>query len=332
MLERLRRDVQHTLRTTTVSIGLAALAPGQADADTLQEQADAALSEAKRRGRNTVVTFDEIRESASILPSAKAQALRRLLVDGQVGVAFQPIWDVNRGEILAFEALTRPAAHYGFSGPQEAFDIAEKIGRSHDLDALCRDAILRRALELPHDALLFLNVSPQTLDLDLLAGTALVDAVVAAGLTPGRVVIELTERSMARLDVVVREATRLRGLGFRLALDDTGAGNAGLEMLSQLPVDYVKIDRAVLVNALGDKTARAVLAGIIAIARETDTYVIAEGIENAAMLALARRVGVQDGDAPTGVQGAQGYLLGRPSESIPAPTAVDHYRTHISAA
>jgi len=332
MLERLRRDVHRTLRTTTISVGLAALTPGQADADTLQEQADAALSEAKRRGRNTVATFDEIRESASILSSTKAQALRRLLVDGQVGVAFQPIWDVNRGEILAFEALTRPAAHYGFNGPQEAFDIAEKIGRAHDLDALCRGAILRRASELPANALLFLNVSPQTLDLDLLAGTALVDAVVAAGLTPERVALELTKRSMARMDVVIREATRLRGLGFRLALDDTGAGNAGLEVLSQLPVDYVKIDRAVLVKALEDKTARAVLAGIIAIARETDTYVIAEGIEDNAMLALARRVGVPDGVAPTGVQGVQGYLLGRPSESIPAPTTVDHYRTHISAA
>jgi diguanylate cyclase (GGDEF)-like protein len=318
MLERLRRDVHRTLRTTTISVGLAALTPGQADADTLQEQAAAALSEAKRRGRNTVATFDEIRESASILSSSKAQALRRLLVDGQVGVAFQPIWDVNRGEILAFEALTRPAAHYGFNGPQEAFDIAEKIGRAHDLDALCRGAILHRASELPANALLFLNVSPQTLDLDLLAGTTLVDAVVAAGLTPERVALELTERSMARMDVVIREAT--------------GAGNAGLEVLSQLPVDYVKIDRAVLVKALDDKTARAVLAGIIAIARETNTYVIAEGIEDSAMLALARRVGAPDGDTPTGVQGVQGYLLGRPSESIPAPTTVDHYRTHISAA
>jgi EAL domain-containing protein (putative c-di-GMP-specific phosphodiesterase class I) len=128
------------------------------------------------------------------------------------------------------------------------------------------------------------------------------------------------------------ESPQLRGLGFRLALDDTGAGNAGLEMLSQLPVDYVKIDRAVLVKALDDKTARAVLAGIIAIARETDTYVIAEGIEDSAMLTLARRVGSPNSDTPTGIQGMQGYLLGRPSESIPAPTAVNHYRTHINAA
>jgi len=332
VLERLRRDVQRNLCTTTVSIGLALLTPGETDVATLQEQAAAALYEAKRRGRNTVVTFEEIRESASILSSAKAQALRRVLIDGHVGVVFQPIWDVARGEILAFEALARPAAHYGFEGPQEAFDIAERIGRAHDLDAVCRNAILDRAGELPPDALLFLNLSPQTLDLDVLAGTALVDAVRAAGLRPERVVLELTERSMARLAVVVREATRLRGLGFKLALDDTGAGNAGLEMLSQLPVDFVKIDRAVVVKALSDRAARAVLAGIIAIARETDTYVIAEGIEDTAMLNLARQAGVPNGAALMGVQGVQGYLLGRPSETILAPAAADRYRTRISAA
>jgi len=332
VLERLRGDVQRNLCATTVSVGVATLMPDETGADTLQEQADAALCEAKRRGRNAVVTFEEIRESASILSSATAHALRHLLVERRVAVAFQPIWDVNRGEILAFEALTRPDPHYGFAGPQEAFDTAERIGRAHDLDALCRAAILSRAAELPPDALLFLNISPQTLDLDLLAGAALVDAVAAAGLTPARVVLELTERSMARLSVVVREATRLRALGFKLALDDTGAGNAGLEMLSQLPVDYVKIDRAVLVKALGDKAARAVLAGIIAIAREMDTYVIAEGIEDMALLDLARHAGVPNGDRPTGVQGVQGYLLGRPSETIPAPAAVDGYCTHINAA
>ncbi len=130
-------------------------------------------------------------------------------------------------KLLAFEALTRPAPHYGFVGPQEAFDIAEQIGRAHDLDALCCTAILARAAELPPTALLFLNISPRTLDLDTFAGTALVDAVTAAGLSPARVVLELTERSMTSLDIVVREAARLRALGFKLALDDTARATPG---------------------------------------------------------------------------------------------------------
>ena len=59
---------------------------------------------------------------------------------------------------------TRPATHYGFSGPQEVFDTAERLGRAHALDTICRAAILARAASLPPDALLFLNVSPQTLE------------------------------------------------------------------------------------------------------------------------------------------------------------------------
>jgi len=127
VLERLRRDVQRHLCVTTVSIGVAALVPGQGDPTTLQEQADAALYEAKRHGRNTIVAFEEIRASASILPPAKAQALRCLLAEGGVSVVFQPIWDIDRGAILAFEALTRPAPHYGFAGPRRRLTSRSRL-------------------------------------------------------------------------------------------------------------------------------------------------------------------------------------------------------------
>ena len=78
-------------------------------------------------------------------------------------------------------------------------------------------------------------MNPQSLAHDSLAGNQLVDAVRAVGLRARAVVLEITERSNARLDHVVADATRLRRLGFQLALDDVGAGNAGLEMLRELP-------------------------------------------------------------------------------------------------
>ena len=91
------------------------------------------------------------------------------------------------------------------------------------------------ASELPDGALLFLNVSPQTLEHDGLAGDSLVLAVRGAGYEPHQVVLEITERTDARKELLLPEAARLRRLGFKLALDDVGAGNAGLEMLSALP-------------------------------------------------------------------------------------------------
>src|SRR6202022_1579816 len=135
---------------------------------------------------NTVVTYEDIRESVSLIAPAKVHALHRLLSERRVNVAFQPIWDIGPDRILAFEALPRPPVDYGFSGPQEAFDIAEKIGRAHELDYLCAHAILARAGELPADALLFLNLTPQTLDHEVLTGAVLLEAVFAAGLTPER--------------------------------------------------------------------------------------------------------------------------------------------------
>ncbi len=305
-LERLREDVRRLLGVT-VSIGIAHTGPDELTIESFQAQATVALQEAKNRGRNRVVTFKAIESEASFVPPAKVQAVRRLLSERKLTVAFQPIWNMATGKVLAFEALTRPDASYGFSGPQEVFDIAEQMGRAHELDAICVEKILARAAELPPDALLFLNLTPQSLVHDLLTGATLLEAVVSAGLEPSRVVLEITERSIVKLGEVVQKARFLRLLGFRVALDDAGAGNAGLEMLSQLSVDFVKIDRAVVVNALTDRAVRSVFAGITTIARESQIPVVAEGIENAEMLDFVQQAGVHY---------AQGYLLGRPSETI----------------
>ena len=235
--------------------------------------------------------------------------------------AYQPIWLADASAVLGFEGLARPAPDRGINGPGEAFDVAGSIGRSVELDDLCRRAVLAGAADLPPDALLFVNVAPQSLDGQRLAGDALAAEVRAAGLEPERVVLEITERFDGRIDRIVAEATRLRALGFKLALDDVGAGNSGLQMMRELELDFVKIDRMVLVRAVTDVTARAVLVSVIAFARETGTFVIAEGIEDDEMLALARWPRPAEADL-LGAQGLQGYLLGRPGAlDAPEPRA-----------
>jgi EAL domain-containing protein (putative c-di-GMP-specific phosphodiesterase class I) len=260
------------------------------------------------------VTFGDIRDNAAVVSTAKILAVRRLLAERRLSMLFQPIWRLDRGVILGYEALARPDEDYGLDGPREAFDIAERIGRAPELDALCREAILAHAGELPAEALLFVNLSPQSLDHPLLGGETLVEAVTAAGLTPSRIVLEITERSLARPAVVSRETKRLRDLGFRIALDDVGMGNTGLEMLRLVRADYLKIDRAVLVGALVDTTARSVLAAILAFAREAGTFVIAEGVETEEMLDFVNETGRSKPDRHA--HAVQGYLTGRPSPSM----------------
>ena len=88
-------------------------------------------------------------------------------------------------------------------------------------------------------------------------------------------------------------------------------------MLSKLPVDFVKIDRMITVNAVSDVGARGVLAGITAIARAIGAYVIAEGIEDEQMLRTVCSSELGEATRSTGLNGVQGYLLGRPSEAVP---------------
>jgi EAL domain-containing protein (putative c-di-GMP-specific phosphodiesterase class I) len=196
------------------------------------------------------------------------------------------------------------------------FTVAEKIGRAHELDAVCRSATLARAHEIPEGILLFLNVNPQSLTHGDLGGDRLLRTVAAAGLDPSQVVLEITERSEARLSQVVADATRLRSLGFRIALDDVGAGNAGLEMLRELTVDFVKIDNSIIAAALEDVHAQAVLLAIIAYAGRAGAYVIAEGIESEQMLTFVQRADELRLVNGPPIKGGQGYLLGRPNPDI----------------
>ena len=316
-LERVREAAATRLGDATVSIGFASGVASPSEPESPWERADAALYEAKRRGGDAVVGASELDAAATpVVTIDKARALRRLLAEGRVEAALQPIWDLERGEIMSVEALARPLDLHGLDGPGEAFEVADRLGRAHELDALCRAAALRRAADLPDGAVLFLNVAPQTLERGALADDALLREVRAAGLSPERVVLEVTERSEARLPAVMAEAARLRELGFGVALDDVGSGNAGLEMLRELAVDYVKIDRGVVQAAPSDRGARAVLLAIVTFAREVGAYVIAEGIETQDLLAFVASEARLHEDAEARVRGAQGYLLGRPEAAI----------------
>jgi diguanylate cyclase (GGDEF)-like protein len=309
-----------------VSMGASVLRPGVA-AETLRAEADVTLYEAKRRGGNRAVHFDEIQARVTVTTSQTKDTVRRLIDEGSISTVFQPIWDFESESLLGMEALTRPDPAHGLSGPAEAFDVAEQLGRVHQLDVLCVNSALRAAPELMAGVLLFVNLSPLTLDLDAEGNDWLRQAVEDAGLEPQQVVVEVTERFGGRTASVVRCLQRLRLQGFKIAVDDVGTGNAGLEMLRQLDAEFVKIDRSIVVAAAIEPGARAVLIAIATFARQTGAFVIAEGIEDDDILEFVRGIDHHGLAAATTIQGGQGFGLGRPSALIspPAPEALsDH--------
>jgi diguanylate cyclase (GGDEF)-like protein len=307
LMERFR--VLASLTGATVSIGLAQLDPGD-DTEILREKADSTLYTAKRRGRNAVCTFSGDNAEQKVVTQSKIQAVRDLLRDDRIDMAFQPVLESGANSIIGYEALARIPDGYDLDGPAEAFEIAERIGHCHDLDLLCIREGLNQAGYLTAGQTLFLNISPRTFEYAGFSAAAIANLVLEAGLKPEQVCFEITENSAVSVEVVQREARALKDCGFRIALDDVGAGASGLEMMRHLGVDFVKIDRSVLLSALEKGPGRGVLLAIIVFASESGAFVIAEGIETPEMLAVIQ----ETNKGPFVVQGIQGFILGGPKE------------------
>jgi EAL domain-containing protein (putative c-di-GMP-specific phosphodiesterase class I) len=305
----------HRLSRAGVPLRTAAgsLQPGQ-DAAALRADVQAALESAPCSGPPAIT--DPIGELVTVAPD-RATALDHVLRTGDLTCHYQPIWHLASGDLLAVEALARVSAEHGFAGPSQAFDVAERTGRVHELDTLCVTRALEGAVKLPRGAVLFVNLAPQTLDRDSDGDTWLADAVERSPLDASQVIIEVTERVGARIEPVLRSIQHLRAAGLRIALDDVGAGNSGLEMLRRVRPDFVKIDRTVVVEARHDAGARAVLAAITAFAAQTGAYVIAEGIEDDEVLDLVRDADGTMGHRAPRIDGGQGYRLGRPAPVMP---------------
>jgi EAL domain-containing protein (putative c-di-GMP-specific phosphodiesterase class I) len=162
------------------------------------------------------------------------------------------------------------------------------------------------------------NVCPTTIDLDVDGNDWLLDAARRAGIPPERIVIEVTERSGARTASLIKTLARIRSQGFKLALDDVGSGNSGLATLREVAVEFVKIDRSIVLAAPTEPGARGILMAMATYARQTGAFVIAEGIEDAEVLAFLRRIGRNDLQQNAIIQGGQGFGLGRPAAGAPA--------------
>ncbi len=302
----------HGIRT---SIGVSTVRPG-IKGEVVHSEALEAMREARRRGGGGVVHFDELRGVVSVVAPDKAEAVRRLMNEEGLTTVFQPIWDFSTKQVMAYEALTRPDPRYGLEGPAEAFDIAQQMGQVHRLDEICvRNAFLTSGGISP-DQLLFVNLTPQTLDIDASREKWVQEAAHVSNRSPDQIVIEVTERFGGRGARVMQRLQTMKEQGFKIAIDDVGTGNSGLEMLGKINADFIKIDRSIVADAPVDASARALITAMALFAEQTGTFVIAEGIEDTGTLEYLRSLAEPTLGIPTIVNGGQGYGLGRPSVEV----------------
>jgi EAL domain-containing protein (putative c-di-GMP-specific phosphodiesterase class I) len=164
--------------------------------------------------------------------------------------------------------------------------------------------VASHANELGPNQYLAANLSPRTMETDQFHAADLVALFRDHGVTPDRVVLELTERETVEDMARLRESiASCRAAGFRLAADDVGAGNAGLRLLSQIRFDIVKIDLSLVQVGVLEESSRAVLRALRDLADRWGAKIIAEGVETPSQLEVVRGLGIS---------AVQGYLVGRP--------------------
>jgi diguanylate cyclase (GGDEF)-like protein len=329
-LGRLQRELRDSLMGATVSIGYVNLSGPELVAGSY-DLADAALYEAKRGGRNQTVCFRDSGTVMNVFSPAKGDVVRKMIAEELVTTVFQPIWDMESNRPLGFEALMRPNPGVGLVGPQEAFDVAERIRQLPELNRVCARSALSSSANLPAGSVIFLNYSPTALLHPSFDPVEFVAMVRAAGLRPEQVVVEVSERRIDDVAAVVERAKALRALGIGIALDNIGSGHMGLTIMTKLRLDFVKLDRELVSKAIESTEARGVLAGLIAIARETGSYLIAEGIETRHMLDFVSKAHIPLESAFAGVRGVQGYELGKPEAGRIDPQSLQDRHEYLQS-
>jgi diguanylate cyclase (GGDEF)-like protein len=276
-------------------------------------QADAALYRGKRAGRTVVTIYEPEKDHGHVDEGMRAElssAISAVIEAGTLTPVYQPIVDLNSGRVIGYEGLVRVPKQSTFAHAGALFDAAEVAGRVSDLDRAALDIVLRGARDMDESVTLSVNVSPRTLESAEFSANAFLAIIRRHGMSPARIVLELTEREAIRDPERLRKA--LLGVqiaGVRVAADDVGAGNAGLRLLSQFQFDVVKIDLS-LVQRGGDDKTNSVLRSIVEMADRLGARTVAEGVETSAQLRTARRLGINAG---------QGYLLGRPGPDRDLP-------------
>jgi EAL domain-containing protein (putative c-di-GMP-specific phosphodiesterase class I) len=286
-------------------------APGRGlDRNDLVAQAEHALHESKRAGRTLIRAYDALQRGPldDLAVRRAPMSVVKVLRDASLNPVYQPIVEVASGRVVGFEGLVRPTPASGFDDPGSMFEAAEATGRTADLDRLCVETLLSGATTLAPDQTLSINLSPRTLEAPEFSVATLVRLLAMHGFDPHRVIFELTERqAVTDIEALRRHLTACQAAGFRIAVDDVGAGNAGLRLLSQLHFDKVKIDLSLVQAGAQREASLEVLRSLSQLAARWGATAVAEGVETAGQLRIVRDLGLAE---------VQGYLVGPPRASV----------------
>jgi len=241
--------------------------------------------------------------NAKIESRNRAKHFLDLVLAEDVTALYEPIVNVTTREVIGYEALTRGPWDTDLHAPEALFEMGEKTGLVFELDCLCRRLALRGARGLMPGKLLFLNCLPTAIHDPAFRGDVLRRTLQDLRLRPSDVVFEISERESIHNFEIFREARDYySGLGFKIALDDTGVGYGSLEAVMELSPDFIKVDQSLVRGIDTDPPRQELLRSLNSVAGTLKAEIIAEGIETSEELTTIQALGIPYG---------QGYLFGR---------------------
>lgn len=228
----------------------------------------------------------------------KRSHIEAALTKGEPSIVFQPVYELNRHRLVGAEALARFKSK-PLRSPDKWFNEAAELGKGLELELQAVANAIRefRSVQETKDLHLAVNASPQTI-----VDREFVNAI--KGASPDRLIIEITEHHhVDDYDKLIQILSPLRALGIKVAVDDAGAGYASMRHIINLHPDYIKLDVGLTRNIHNDGSRRALAKAFIAFANESESQIIAEGVETSKDIETLRALGAH---------AAQGFKLGKP--------------------
>ena len=234
-----------------------------------------------------------------------ALELDQIIKNQDISIVFQPIIKLKNGEIIGYEALSRGPANSPLHYPDKLFAAAEDNNRPWDLESLCRIKAIEKSGGLHKNKFLFLNVDPLIFKDDKFKIGFTKEFLSKNNMSPDSIIFEITEKTAIEDYKSFRVAlNNYVNQGYKIAIDDTGAGYSGLKTLAETKPHYIKIDMELVRDIDKDTFKQEIMKTFVSLSNATNMKLIAEGVETKEELETLINLGVYAG---------QGYYILRPA-------------------
>lgn len=296
-------EIDNRAIRTGASVGVARYPMHGEDSETLLSNADAAMYRAKADPHAQIHCYDSALDQAIREKRIIATDLKEAVHTDQIHVHYQPQADLETGEIIGFEALARwTHPERGEISPAVFIPIAEEIGMIDSLGETVLRRSCQEAVNWPRQVKVSVNISGIQIrytDLVSVVHTTLLET----GLPASRLELEITESVLIDdLEHAIHVLRGIKNLGVSLAMDDFGTGYSSLSSLLSFPFDKLKIDQSFIRGLEKGERMSAVIGAIVALGKNLDLRIIAEGVERPEQVDFLAGLGCQE---------MQGFLLGR---------------------